>query len=266
MIKNMVGLEAEFFVLKDNELVFPSDYGFSTDEFIILGEFRAEPGNNRSETIANFLKAYYDTVEKATKNGVNISLIPSYTIDLEFWSKILKRLGMKEISQSKNIYGTDILKMSDAVISEGKLVGHNLTIGLHIHFSSSEINERKVLFSPMDNYIPVYLPLSIGENLNTTINLYQKTGTLPSKEEIISSYASRITKPVLEYMIKRLDNELLPIYSDGVKEFKFRQPGYYELKSHGGFEYRSLPMRAEILDSIFNIVDFSFDLLESLDL
>ena len=63
---NKVGLEAEFFVTnKKDELLFPVSNGFSSDEFIILGEFRAEPGETRIETVTNFMKEWLTIKERA---------------------------------------------------------------------------------------------------------------------------------------------------------------------------------------------------------
>ena len=67
-VKNQVGLEAEFFLYDSGDnLVFPRKFGFSTDDFELLGEFRASPGNTREETLGNFFTEYYKVLFKAQK-------------------------------------------------------------------------------------------------------------------------------------------------------------------------------------------------------
>jgi hypothetical protein len=75
-IINKIGLEVEFFLCnkKDGKLVYPSDYGFETDDFIILGEFRCEPGNTREEVIGN----YYKELSKVLLQAEEVKLIVNF--------------------------------------------------------------------------------------------------------------------------------------------------------------------------------------------
>jgi hypothetical protein len=270
-IVNKVGLEAEFFLTnKKGELLFPSSSGFSSDDFIILGEFRAEPGTTREETASNFMKEWYKLQSKAKGKEKIIDIEPHRTIDGDFFAKIMRKMGTKEISQAKNIYGTDILKESDAQITRGKIVGHNLSIGLHIHFSSTVTSSDIYKYMPNKHlYSPIKIPLYLGEGDYPTggLDLYTRVENPTKDEQVrkVEATVSRITKPVLYAMVKAFDDEILPDYVPR-KKLKFRSPGFYELKSHGGFEYRSLPMSQKVLTDIFDIVDFSFSLLEELDL
>lgn len=268
-VVNSIGLEAEFFLTNEKgELLFPENNGFGCDSFIILGEFRAKPGTTRAETLSNFMLEWYNLIEKAENLGKIIDIEPYKTIDGDFFAKIMRDMGTKEISQAKNIYGTDILKESDAQITRGKIVGHNLSIGLHVHFSSAVTDSVEFTQESGVKYTKIELPINLvnAELPTTIIELYRKLENMPDKvERKISVCASRITKPVLEKIIKEFDEKILPEYKPK-KNLKFRNPGFYELKTHGGFEYRSLPMSQKVMDNLYNIVDFGYTLLEDLDI
>jgi len=266
-IFNRIGLEAEFFVTNNKgELLFPASSGFQTDSFVILGEFRAEPGTTRIETVTNFMESWLGIQERAKSKCKVIDINPYQEVDIDLWSTILKKQGTKEITQSQNIYGTDITRDSDAIISRSKIKGHRLSIGFHIHFSSYV--EAKTLYTTEEShyYEPVTLPLQLSDTGLPTMNIrlwdmkYKKE---PEVKEVKAS-VSRITKPVIHHIVEDLDNTLFPAYKPDV-QLKFRKPGFYELKGHGGFEYRSLPFSQAVLDNLYPIVDHCYNLLEDLD-
>ena len=263
MFENMIGLEAEFFVVgKKGGLVYPKHYGFGHDDFIILGEFRAAPGKTRAETVANFFKEYYTVMEIAKKKNVNIILGDgSFQVDPEFHAKVMRKMETKNVATCENIYGTDILSLTDAEIKDGKILHHWLSIGLHVHFSSEVTNTMKWK-ETKENYYPVNLPLSFGGGGNVgEISVYQK-GETKETERSITSSVSRITRPVLKHFIEEMDSKLLTKYAVK-KPLKYRNPGFYEIKPYG-FEYRSLPFSDDTLKDIYNITDFAFSLLEEL--
>jgi hypothetical protein len=259
MFTNKVGLEVEFFVLNEkNELVIPSKYGFDIDEFILLGEMRAEPGETRADTLSLFWGKWYNILLKARKEKLIIDIETGYKeIDPKFYAQVLREMGNKEISASKNIHNIDLLELTDAVVENGKLLMQRISNGLHIHFSSSETVEKTF---KTEKFVPVSLPLSITGAL-TTIDLYKKIGDV---EEKVTACANRITVPVLHRIIEDFDKEILPKYVPNIP-LKFRNPGFYEMKYHGGFEYRSMPFTQKVLDNLFDIVDYAFLKLEQLD-
>ncbi len=264
--KNLIGLEAEYFLRGEKGvLVYPENYGLEYDDFRIIGEFRAEPGVTRSETVANFLKSWYDIIEKAKKAGKTVDISGFTTISPEKYTEILRKIGNKDIAKCLNIYpGTDLLKLTDAVVKDGVIESHKLSTGLHIHFSSSDVHE-KVIKRKIETFSQVKIPLSIGNVNNAAeMSLYQKTGEKEEEDKLVAS-ANRITKPVLFSIVKELDDKILPEFSLS-EILKYRRPGFYEIKSHGGFEYRSLPFSRKVMDNIYNIVDFAFTKLEELDL
>ncbi len=271
MIKNMVGLEAEFLLRNkgNKELTFPGDHGFTTDEYIILGEFRGQPGNNTAEVISNFMLEYYKVLGLAEKKEKVVDLMGYAEIDNEFNSKIMRKMGTKQVNDSANIYGTDILKLSDVLVKNGEVTGKKLSCGLHIHFSSQATETRNVIDSVNEYfYAPVTIPISIGEGVNTVLKLFSREKNESYKKDTkidISASCSRITKPVIKYFVETLDKEILPKYvtEDKMPKLKFRNPGFYEMKTWG-FEYRSLPFNTEVLDNLFDITNFAFKLLEEL--
>lgn len=261
MQKNRVGLEAEFFLRdKDGQILYPDEYNFSTDDFCVLGEFRADSGETREATIANFMKKYYEVVYKARNHskGLILDIENGWAkVDPKFYASVLRKMGSKSVAQCFNIYDTDILSLTDAETKGGKIVSQKLSIGLHIHFSSSEVNERKVT---IDSYESVKLPLSLGK-ASASFDLYRKTGS--SYEEKVEAKASKISKPVVKHIVQELDKNLLKTFTSGMPTLKYRNPGFYEYKQWG-FEYRSLPFNRNVLNKIDEIVDFSFKLLEEL--
>jgi hypothetical protein len=263
MIKNQIGLEAEYLLRKDGELVFPCDYGFDFDDFLILGEFRAKPGKTVAETIANFFLEYYTVLERAKEKGLTVDIKGWAEITPKFYSEILKKMGSKQINESQNIYGTDILECSDSLVEDGKIVKQYLSTGLHVHFSSGEKDTVKYTDGSSEYYYdPVTLPISImNDQITTSLTLYKRQKNDASTKREITVYASRITKPVIKYFVEEMDI-LLSLYNLPVK-LKYRNKGFYEIKPHG-FEYRSFPFSTETLRDINLIVSKAFSLLESL--
>jgi hypothetical protein len=264
-INNGVGLEAEFILRgKGGQIIYPGKHGFEVDDFPILGEIRAEYGTSRQETLANFMKAWYETVFKAKSLGFTIDLAGFAEITPKFYTEIIRVMGNKEIAETKNIYpDMDILELSDAVIIDGKIEKHHISTGLHIHFSSNVHNEI-IDKTVSAEYSPVKIPISFGGvNQVAEMNLYQKGAERTSENKLIAM-VNRITKPVLYSFVEKLDKGLLTKYKKEVR-LKYRNPGFFETKPWG-FEYRSLPFDVAVLTDIADIVDYSFSLLEDLDI
>jgi hypothetical protein len=266
-ITNKVGLEAEVFVRNSNgELVIASKHKLPSDDFCLLGEIRGEPGETPAETVSNFMKAYYDFVSKAAAEKLTVSMDGGVSIPHTMYVEVMKLMGTKEWPECLNIYGTDITEFNDSTVDKttGKIVFHNVSCGLHIHFSSSVMDEKKVDYTITDRYELVKLPLAIGTGVTANIELYQKTfnGKGERTSYNVTATASRITKPVIKHIVKDLDDVLLPSCVSPIKT-KYRQPGFYELKDYG-FEYRSLPMTQEVFNNLFKIATYAFGLLKEL--
>jgi len=257
-IRNKVGLEAEYFLYKDGKLVFPGSYGFDTDDFALIGEFRADPGDTRESALANFFVSYFGVIQKAKRLGLTVEFKSHEDVSPAMYSEAMRRMGTKEISKCDNIYGTDMMSLSDAVVESGELKFHRVSCGLHIHFSS-DVSESETIRS--GEYAPFELPLNIG-GVDTSIRLFKK---VTSMERKIKVSASCITKPVINHIVSNLDKELLLKYMKGINvELKYRRPGWYEVKSDGRFEYRSLPFTDDVISDIVDIVDFAFNQLDEI--
>ena len=263
MANNKIGLEAEFLLRKNGELVYPANYGFETDDFPILGEIRALPANTRAETMANFLKVWYETVERSRAAGLDIDLSGYAEISPEKYAEILRRMGTKEVAKCANIYPeTDLLHLSDAIVENGRILHHRISTGLHLHFSSLATT-TKLYSRTEETFTPVTIPLSINGTNLAEMSFYQKVGE-KKIEERITATASRITRPVLYDIVEFLDKNLLKKYYLGVP-LKYRNPGFYEVKPYG-FEYRSLPFTEEVLGDLYDIVFMCFNCLERLSI
>jgi len=232
-IVNKIGLEFEYFLVnpKTNTLVIPELYDLECDDFILLGEVRPDPGISTSEVIGNFYKALIRTRKLVAEDKLVMDFSGVKEITPQFKAEILRKIGTKEIAHAKNIYKTDILNLSDDVVEDGRVITCYVSTGLHVHFSRSAEEE----WVDKDNR-----KQSSKINLLTTSQMFS--------------------------IIRSMDKNILPKHNLGVN-LKYRNPGFYELKSHGGFEYRSLPMYSNFLnlEELESLVDYSFGLLKKLD-
>ncbi len=258
MLENSVGLEAEFFLLNEHdELVFPADNGFPCDDFIILGEIRGVAGKNREETVSNFLKEYYRISFLAGKKNLKISIIDGWkNLEPKFYTTVIRKIEQKTVSKCENIYDYDLLSYSDSIVENGKLIGHKISIGLHIHFSSIDKTVREFTEKRYDN---VKLPLQVS-SVDTCLDLFAYRGE--NKIQVVSQ-CNRITKPVIKHIVSMMDKEIYPQFKIN-EVLKYRLPGFFEVKESGRFEYRSLPFNEQVLQNIPKIVDYAYGLLETL--
>lgn len=263
MLKNRVGLEAEFLLQdKDGNLVSPNKYGFGTDDFPLIGEMRGEVGETRADSLANFMKSYYSTVQSIKEQGLILNIDGWKTISPALYRETMKSMGTKEVSRCLNIYDTEILDFTDDLAdTTGKLIGHNVSCGLHVHFSSDQIVKMQFEYDA-SVYDEVNVPFFINEKIGTSFKFYSKKNNEIKKKELIAS-ASVITKPVIKHIVEFFDSNLLHIFKEKELNLKFRMPGFYELKPYG-FEYRSLPFNLYVFENLYNIVDAAFTCLESL--
>lgn len=230
-IVNRIGLEGEF-ILRDSKgkIRYPAKHGFDRDDFFLLGEFRARPGENREEVVGHFMESIAELYYRAAKTDLQLDFSGVYEISPEQKADVLRKMGRKNIAEAKNIYGTDILKLSDDVVENGVITTARISAGLHVHFS------RGMLASWTDK-----------------------------DKSTHDDWKSILTASQRRNIIVAMDNNILTNYPLGVP-LKYRKPGFYEEKPHG-FEYRSLPMVESMLNlqEIMHIVDFAFLQLERLD-
>lgn len=262
MNKITVGLEAEY-LLRDEagNLIMPDPRYYDHDDYLILGELRASPGGSREDTLANFMKQWYKLLFTARQQGHTVDVTTGWdTISPQFYAEILRKMGSKDVSQAKNIYpNTDLLALTDAVVNDGVITGHRISTGLHVHMAASNV---KTEYYTSDSYSRVDLPISLSDTgISMTAELYRKTAK--DVEHEVTATASMLNKPTIRYLVEKFDNELLVQFPLDVT-LKYRWPGFYELKRHGGFEYRSLPFNQRVFDRLLEIVDFAYTMLETL--
>lgn len=275
-IVNKVGLEAELFVFDENTRlpIFPSTIGLPTDDFPLLCEVRAKPGTTVAETVSNFILEFLKIKQAIAKEGFIMKLgTDSITIPHVLYSEALKNMGTKEYPACKNIYNTDISEYPDTVLKLGKIIGHNVGCGLHIHFSSlvTKVFSYPSVSSSVQ-YVPTKIPLTLGEDgLKTYLEVYYKKADGKQETSTIKAEVStsRITNPVIKYFVETLDENLVKSKRyPPVVQTKYRLPGFYETKIYAdggsGFEYRSLPFNQLVFDNLDSIVKTCFSLLESL--
>lgn len=251
---NKIGLEAEY-LLRDSKgnLVYPADHDLESDSFPIIGEFRGKPGKTRAETIGHFLKAYFEVVFRAKKEKLTIDLKGWASVSPEFHAKAMRKMQTKEVAQCQNIGDIDILSRSDDEVKGGKIVKKRISAGLHVHFSSHEVKTGALIQQhDLDTL------LKGGKD---RLDIYSRLSNA-LKDSAVK--ASRLSQPAIVELIKGMDKALLPTFTKGLPDLKYRLPGFYELKEHG-VEYRSLPFTRSVLDQVDLIVDQAFTLLEALE-
>ncbi len=171
----------------------------SADEFGHCVEIRPIEANSGKQLVLNTI----DTMAKLPSDflyyGEN-----SHCMDKAPFINLVRKLGRKELSESKNIYDQDILDDCPADL-KARQAGKRLTFcGCHMHISA----KRKVSITKDG--------VTLSENINVP---------LPEKA-LVALFDEFLFKPMSK--------------DPGFKIGRYRSPGFYEKKSHGGFEYRSL--------------------------
>jgi len=249
-IINKVGLEAEVLIRsKKNELVIPSDYNLPCDDFIVLGEIRAPAKDNIPDTLYAFMKEFYMFNKSLEYFNFHTDIEKGWaTISPEDYTNILRKMGSKEIATCKNIYkNVDILKLTDANVLDGKILSHNVSTGLHIHFSSD---------------IVVHNIYHVPDAYQLRNNLFVHSCQDKRFDEETKLY-SLLTKNTIRSIVSSFDKNIFPKYNPENVTLKYRKPGFYEEKSWG-FEYRSLPFNQLVYDNLASIVEFAFEQLSKL--
>jgi hypothetical protein len=182
----------------DNNLRFAVS-SLSADEFGHCVEIRPTAAESGEQLVLNTIHALAKLPRCFSYHANNTHLI-----DKKKFIEIIRSVGRKDLSQSINVYGKDILDDCEADIEARKNGQRLLFCGCHMHISATRsvhITKNDQTFSRQEN---VELPVK------TLVWLF---------DQII-------------FPCFRTD----PDFEIG----RYRSPGFYELKGHGGFEYRSL--------------------------
>ncbi len=273
MFKSQIGIEVEYVMLNaKGEVVMPPT-NFDTDSFPLLGEIRAEPGENVVEVLSNFNRAKLELEAKLPK-GKTIAFENAVKIPLSLYRKASKFVDREDkfesLTKVHNLYGTDITDFSDKIISNGKIQGVNISCGLHIHFSCEEKRSQEL---EEKQYELINIPLKwdlqyanknddniVGQLGKPSIELYKFLGY--KTKNTITVRVSKLNKPTIHHIVKTMDDTFFEAFAPAKNErTKYRHAGYYEKKPYG-FEYRSLPANDKVLSELPKIVEVAFDLLK----
>lgn len=268
MIKSKIGIEAEYILIDvDNVPRIIPDY-WDHDAFPLLGEIRGEPGTTWTETMANFEKARYELLGNLeTLPKSKLVFVDRIRVPLKRYKEANKQMDWNEKASSlgkvQNINDINIEDFSDQVISKGKILGVDISCGLHIHFSCDEVNHTFVKEAAYESVtIPAAIVVGTGVEQSLQLNLHRRVeGTVTEKLE---ARASRITKPVINHIVSAMDKEFFGSLVPKGRGTKYRQPGFYELKPYG-FEYRSLPANSDSLGALPDIIKKAFALLREVN-
>lgn len=274
MLESKIGLEAEFLLVDSKDKVVIPPNSWDRDGFPLLGEIRGDCGDNTPDIVANFNKKLMEITAKVKKSS-KIVMEDIMRINLTVYKAAMKQVTEakgEQVGKTKNIYGINIEDYSDQIIKDGKIQGINSSCGLHIHFSCREVVSKVIEDA---KYTLVTLPIKLaavsGENaileelIRPEIHLYCKECLPDNKKKRVGVFASVLTKPVVEYIVKKMDDTFFERFAPKEENrTKYRRPGFYELKPYG-FEYRSLPANDATMRALPEIVDMALDLLNSLN-
>jgi len=132
-----VGLELELFLMKDNQIIEPSLFGFPSDEMGFLIELRSEHSND-PELVMYSLDHLLDLAElKADSLGFKINYGPRKEVNPAWIEYIREKYRLDQLPNfTRNVYG---FRHSHHT---GLLDGY-ATAGLHVHFSKRKIKGSK---------------------------------------------------------------------------------------------------------------------------
>jgi hypothetical protein len=101
------------------------------------------------------------------------------------------------------------------------------------------------------------------ELLSPALYLYRHAGYDKKYEKEL--HASRLNKPAIEYIVRAMDDTFFERFAPKEAErTKYRQPGFFELKSYG-FEYRSLPANPKTMAALPEIAEKAHALLQEVN-
>ena len=138
--------------------------------------------------------------------------------------KAVRSAGRKTVSECRNVYGVDVLDDCPADIEARKNGQRLVFCGTHMHVSAT----KKV---------------TIGTG-----------GDAKSEHKIVALPMKTLTALFDTFLFSQLAKD------SGANIGRYRQPGFYEPKDHGGFEYRSLGASALTPKRICLISDIIIEL------
>lgn len=238
-MKILIGLDAEFMALKKGKFAFPaieehrSLRSFGCDEMGHCLEARPKPALSSQELIFNTMGAMSKLPLDYIYATENRIIIPKKN-----YFELLKKQGSKSIPECVNVYNKEILDDDSEYDRE---LYRPLFCGMHVHVSAY----KEIEYGHWDEE----KKCSVSNTQKVFIDLPKIT----------------VVKLFDKYIFDALKND------QGFVSGRYRQPGYYEDKSHGGFEYRSLgssaftPKRVAIIFDMVKMIVENYDVLTNSD-
>jgi hypothetical protein len=134
-----IGIEREFFLLKNGVIVEPALYGFPHDEFGFLVELRTRPHTNAKDLLKEYEELHSALLVYAEKLRLDLVAVHKMLLDKTFVDYLSKKYSYNSLlDTTANIY-PNTSKSHATGIDEG--YG---TAGLHIHFSRHNEGGKRV--------------------------------------------------------------------------------------------------------------------------
>jgi hypothetical protein len=242
--KVYVGTDPEFMVQggKGNYLYPLAIEGYSPlravghDEFGHCIEIRPKEATSGEGLVLNTMTKMAELPKGHKRDVYAYTADNAHSMDRKTFNKLIRAQGGKSLSESKNIYGLDILSDENcpADMAARKKGQRLLFCGMHMHISCYE--ERTITVKSDQGK-------DIKHELKDAI-------TLPAKS---------LTRLFDHYLFDNLRSDV--DFDIG----RYRSKGFYERKPHGGFEYRSLGASALTPERLSIIADIMIEIVESFD-
>lgn len=143
-----IGLEKELFLLKNNEIMEPSLFGFPFDCMGFLVEIRSLPSDRMYPVITTLFEQELQYKLRANKFGFELKDLPFMLYNNKWVNMIEEKYKIYSfVDYTRNIYKTTKSHHTGVFKTEnGK---YKLTSGIHVHFSNRNIKTGEVLELPI---------------------------------------------------------------------------------------------------------------------
>ena len=195
------------------------------DEFGHCLELRPAQETNSLDFVTNIMKEVHKIPGNVECFSENAHILP-----VSDFIKLMRKQGSKSVPQCNNVYGKDVLEDCELDLEVRKKKNRLLFCGTHIHVSMTKTVRYEV-----------------EENGKKVVKTKEEPIPLPAKT-----------------LVHLFDKCIYSCFLDDThfNAGRYRSPGFYEFKPHGGFEYRSLgssvftPIRMRLIfESVKYIVE-----------
>jgi hypothetical protein len=149
-----IGLEKELFLLRGEEIMEPSKFGFPHDEFQFLVEIRSLPSDRLYPVYTTIQQEELQYKLRANKFGMVLDDTPNRTVTKDWVDDLWNKYNLHRFNDcdyTKNIYKNNKSSHHLGVLDTGHPDTKKLTAGMHVHFSSRGINTGEVIDLPIED-------------------------------------------------------------------------------------------------------------------